>query len=55
MKIATLEMKLILALMLLGYDYELVDGSGKHLEVVPQPDRNDLHQVCCLLADPKDV
>lgn len=43
MKIATLELKLILALMLLGYEYELVDGSGKSLESLPQPDRNDLH------------
>lgn len=53
MKIATLEMKLILALMLLGYEYELVDGSGKYPKVLPQPDRNDLHMVCCLFATPK--
>jgi sterol 14-demethylase len=53
MKIATLEMKLILALMLLGYEYELVDGSGKYPKALPQPDRNDLHMVCCHLAAPK--
>ena len=53
MKIATLEMKLVLPLMLLGCDYELVDGSGKYPQVLPQPDRNDLHQVCCLVAAPK--
>lgn len=52
-KIATVEMKLILALMLLGYEYELVDGSGKYPEALPLPDRNDLHMVCCFLATPK--
>ena len=46
-------MKLILALMLLGYEYELVDDSGKYPEVLPQPDRNDLHMVCRPLAAPK--
>jgi len=45
MKIAKLEMKLILALMLLGYDYELVNESGKYPDVLPEPDRNDKTKV----------
>jgi len=44
-KIAKLEMKLVLALMLLGCEYELVDGSGKYPVSFPQPDRNDIQQV----------
>lgn len=42
---AKLQMKLVLALMLLGYEYELVDGSGKYPASFPQPDRNDIQQV----------
>ena len=45
MKIAKLEIKLVLAMILLGYEYELVDGNGNHPNAIPQPDRNDLHQV----------
>ena len=44
-KMAKLQMKLVLALMLLGYEYELVDGSGKYPASFPQPDRNDIQQV----------
>ena len=44
-KMAKLQMKLVLALMLLGYEYELVDGSGKYPTPFPQPDRNDIQQV----------
>jgi len=52
-KIAILEIKLILALMLLGYEYELVDGSGKYPGALPLPDRNDLHMVCYFHSTPK--
>jgi cytochrome P450 len=45
MKIAKLELKLVLALMLLGYNYELVNESGKHPDILPEPDRNDLTKV----------
>lgn len=45
MKIAKLEMKLILAMMLLGYEYELVDGNGNYPKAIPDQDRNDLLQV----------
>ena len=45
MKIAKLEIKLILAMMLLGYEYELVDGNGNYPKEVPSQDRNDTVQV----------
>ena len=45
MKIAKLEIKLILTMMLLGYEYELVDGNGNYIKEVPNQDRNDLAQV----------
>lgn len=48
MKIAKLEMKLILALFLLGYEYELVDGKGNYPKALPDQDRNDLLQVSAL-------
>ena len=44
-KMAKLEMKLVLALILLGCEYELVDGSGKYPASFPQPNRNDIQQV----------
>jgi hypothetical protein len=45
MKIAKLEIKLILTMMLLGYEYELVDGNGNYPKELPSQDRNDLTQV----------
>ena len=45
MKVAKLEMKLILALFLTRYEYDLVDKDGKFPDPLPVPDRNDLHQV----------
>ena len=45
MKIAKLEIKLILAMMLLGYEYELVDSNGNHQKVLPDQNRNDVLQV----------
>jgi sterol 14-demethylase len=45
MKIAKLEIKVILATMLLSYEYELVDGNGNHLKKVPSQERNDNLQV----------
>jgi hypothetical protein len=45
MKIAKLEIKLLLAMMLLGYEYELVDGNGNYPNEIPRQDRNDLGQV----------
>ena len=45
MSIAKLEIKVILAMILLGYEYELVDGNGNYPKVVPDQNRNDIHQV----------
>ena len=46
MKVAKLELKLISAIFLTRYEYELVDEHGKFLKQCPVLDRNDLHQVC---------
>ena len=45
MKVAKLEIKMILALVLSRYEYNLVNASGEHTKTVPKPDRNDIHQV----------
>jgi hypothetical protein len=47
-KIAKLQIKMILALVLYRYDYKLVDGSGKPAKP-PQVNMNDNHQVWPLL------
>jgi len=44
-KIAKLETKVVLALMLLGYEYELVNKFGKYPDTLPVPDRNDVIKV----------
>ena len=46
MKVAKLEMKLITAMFLMRYEYELVDEDGKFPNSLPVPNRNDIHQVC---------
>ncbi|KAJ7262357.1 cytochrome P450 [Mycena rebaudengoi] len=43
MKVAKLEMKVVLALFLAGFDYDTVDGAGRPLTAVPEIDRNDIH------------
>ena len=45
MKIAKLEMKLILAMFLTRYKFDLVDKDGKFPDPLPTPNRNDNHQV----------
>jgi len=45
MKVAKLEMKLILAFFLTRYEYDLVDRDGNFPNPLPVPDRNDIHQV----------
>ena len=45
MKMAKLEMKLILALFLARYEFDLVDKDGKFPRPLPVPNRNDIHQV----------
>ena len=45
MRMAKLEMKVILAMFLVGYEYELVDSSGNFPKELPLQDRNDIQQV----------
>jgi len=45
MKTAKLEMKLILAMFLMRYEFDLVDEDGKFPDPLPVPDRNDIHRV----------
>ncbi|KAF8816709.1 cytochrome P450 [Phlegmacium glaucopus] len=42
MRFAKLEIKIIVALMVVGFEFDLVDSTGKRA-AMPQPDRNDLH------------
>ena len=44
-KVAKLEMKLILALFLTRYEFNLVDKDGKFPDPLPVPKRNDIYQV----------
>jgi cytochrome P450 len=45
MRIAKLEIKLILVLIFAGYEWEIVDKEGKPPKHLPRPDKNDLQQV----------
>ena len=45
MKVAKLEIKLILALFLTRYEYDFVDKDGRFPDPLPVPNRSDLHQV----------
>ncbi|KAF9457598.1 cytochrome P450 [Collybia nuda] len=44
MKVAKLEIKIVVALFIVGYEYDLVDSSGKHSKSLPKPDYNDIQQ-----------
>ena len=46
MRLGKLLMKLVLAVFLARYEYELVDKNGKFPNPLPVSDRNDVHQVC---------
>jgi len=46
MKVARLEMKLVMALFLTRYEFNLVDKGGKLPNPLPVRNRNDVHQVC---------
>ena len=50
MKVAKLEIKMILVLMLARYGYTLVDAAGKPPKQLPKPNRNDIHQVRLFFA-----
>jgi hypothetical protein len=45
MKVAKLEIKMIVALFVVGYDYDVVDSKGRISEKLPVPDYNDIQQV----------
>jgi sterol 14-demethylase len=45
MKVAKLEMRMITAMFIAGYDFTLVNGKDKFPEKFPVPDRNDIQQV----------
>ena len=45
-KVAKLEIKMIVVLMLVRYEYTVVDAVGKPPRQLPKPNRNDIHQVC---------
>ncbi|KAF8218508.1 hypothetical protein L208DRAFT_1419945 [Tricholoma matsutake] len=42
MRIAKLEIKIIVTLFLSGYDYDIVDAQGKHANHLPSPNYNDI-------------
>jgi len=48
MKVAKLEIKMIVALFVVGYEYEVVDSKGRFPEKLPVPDYNDIQQVRAL-------
>jgi len=41
-RLAQLELKLITAMFLMGYTYEIVDKSGKYADSLPKPNWNDI-------------
>ena len=45
MRFAKLEVKLILSLFLMQYEYGIVDGNGKPMTVLPPPYRDNLFVV----------
>ena len=45
------KMKLIMALFLTRYEFDLVDKNGKFPDPVPVRNRNDCHQVCGISDD----
>ncbi|KAF7984620.1 hypothetical protein HWV62_12835 [Athelia sp. TMB] len=47
MKVAKFEVRMILALMLMRYEYTLVDFAGVPTMQVPEPNRNNTHQILC--------
>jgi hypothetical protein len=45
MKVAKLEIKMIVAMFVVGYEYDVVDSKGRISEKLPVPDYNDIQQV----------
>jgi len=53
MKVARLEMKLVMALFLTRYEFNRVDKGGKFPDPLPVRNKNDVHQVragCWMMA-----
>ncbi|KJA20465.1 hypothetical protein HYPSUDRAFT_43159, partial [Hypholoma sublateritium FD-334 SS-4] len=44
MKVAKLEIKLVVAMILATYEFDVVDSSGRPSKNLPEHDRNDIHQ-----------
>ncbi|KAF8238323.1 cytochrome P450 [Tricholoma matsutake] len=44
MKTAKLEIKVIVALFVAGYEFDIVDSSGQFPKSLPRPNHNDIHQ-----------
>ena len=49
MKVAKLEIKIIVAFMLVGFEFDVVGKFGKRPAEPPKPDRNDIHQVSMII------
>lgn len=49
-KVAKLEMKVVIAALLLTFDYKLVDANGSPVHEVPATNKNDYQQVKLLRA-----
>lgn len=45
MKFAKLEIKIIVAMLLTGYEYDVVNERGDRPDRLPDTDFNDIHQV----------
>lgn len=45
MKTAKLEIKVIVALFVAGYELDIVDAYGNFPKSLPRPNHNDIHQV----------
>jgi hypothetical protein len=57
MKVAKLEMKMIVAMFVVGYEYDVVDSKGRISKRLPVPDYNNVRRVrtftspICAMAD----
>jgi len=52
MKVAKLQVKLMIALFLARYDFEVVDAAGQPCIKLPQPNRNDIHKAARPVGEP---
>jgi hypothetical protein len=55
MKIAKLELKIIVSIFVVGYEYDVVDLKGRLVERLPSPDYNQQQQVCVTYACNPDI